>query len=231
MTAHAYVRESHRSSGVSTERQVAEIRAYCLRLGLGEPVFHVEQRSAVKHRPVWSSLEALVASGEVTCLVAYESSRLFRRARAWLTFLEDVVDRTGARLRFVYDDLDVTTADGRTMLGIKAMLDEAEQRRTSARNRRQRQRMVTDRRYAGLDVPFGWRLVEGGNLVPEPREQSALELMHALHAQGVGAKSIASALRDCGFRTKRGLDRWDGRTVWRILRSPACLFVYGAGQV
>ncbi|MCC2654370.1 MAG: transposon gamma-delta resolvase [Microvirga sp.] len=53
-------------------------------------------------------------------------------------------------------------------------------------------------RYLGGAVPFGFRLGEQGELVPEPGEQAAIRHACKLKARGASLRAIEAALRERG---------------------------------
>ena len=58
---------------------------------------------------------------------------------------------------------------------------------------------------------------EGKELAPDEEEQAVLKRIVELHQQGAGVRSIAAALTQAGYRTKRGTTTWHPTTVARIL--------------
>jgi DNA invertase Pin-like site-specific DNA recombinase len=63
--------------------------------------------------------------------------------------------------------------------------------------------------------PFGFR-AEGGELVPEPREQEAIRLAVELRSQGHSLREVGLALSDAGHTSKRG-GSWHPTTVARLI--------------
>ena len=63
--------------------------------------------------------------------------------------------------------------------------------------------------------PFGYRR-EGEDLLPDPQELKALELMRRLRGEGWSYRAIAKELRRRRVPTKAG-GRWEAMTVKKIL--------------
>lgn len=80
--------------------------------------------------------------------------------------------------------------------------------------------------HAEGPTPYGWRGEKrsasnpAGALVPVPAEQTALQRMKALAAQGKSTREIAAVLTAEGHPTKRG-GSWSSPTVSRILQRTA----------
>ena len=79
-----------------------------------------------------------------------------------------------------------------------------------------RRRKAEQGRYAFGSPPLGYR-AEGKELAPDEEEQAVLRRIVELRQQGVSVRSIAAALTEAGYRTKRGTTTWHPTTVARIL--------------
>ena len=67
-------------------------------------------------------------------------------------------------------------------------------------------------------IPYGYDLAgDGENLVPNPTEQSGLQLIQRLQAKGLGRRRIAAQLTRGGIPTKTG-STWSPQAVAGILR-------------
>ena len=69
--------------------------------------------------------------------------------------------------------------------------------------------------YAHGAPPLGFR-AEGGELVPDPDEQAAVQRIVELRAEGESLRQIAAALTAEGFTPKRG-GAWHPQQVARVL--------------
>ena len=85
-----------------------------------------------------------------------------------------------------------------------------------------RLRLITGRKlkaqrggYAAGSPAYGFR-AEGGELVSNPDEAPALELIRQLHAAGRSLREIAATLTDEGYRPKRS-ERWHPETLRQIV--------------
>ena len=70
--------------------------------------------------------------------------------------------------------------------------------------------------YAGYGSPaFGQKSLNG-ELVPDPEEQQAIELIRCHHKSGKSLQQIADWLNQRGYKTKRG-QQWKRISVKRVL--------------
>jgi DNA invertase Pin-like site-specific DNA recombinase len=69
--------------------------------------------------------------------------------------------------------------------------------------------------YAEGGPPYGYR-AEGGELVPEPKEQAALKLMRRWRKEGKSLRAIATALMEHGYQPARG-NQWHPQVIKQIL--------------
>jgi putative DNA-invertase from lambdoid prophage Rac len=62
-------------------------------------------------------------------------------------------------------------------------------------------------RFLGGSVPFGYRLNENGELVPEEREQEAILEARMMKARGASLRAISVYLREKGTRSRTSRSR------------------------
>src|SRR3954454_24039305 len=132
MRAVAYIRVSttdQATDGVSLDAQRARIGAWCLSNGaeLAEGDIHVDAGISGKradNRPsLVAALEGVCRSGGV--LVVYSLSRLARSTKDTIAIAERL-DRAGADLASLSEKIDTTTAAGKMLFRLMAVLAEFE---------------------------------------------------------------------------------------------------------
>jgi len=69
----------------------------------------------------------------------------------------------------------------------------------------------------GGDIPFGYRLLEGGRLTVDPEEQKVLELIRKLRESGESYRKIGSELQRRGVLTRRGKRVWNPQVIKNVL--------------
>lgn len=73
----------------------------------------------------------------------------------------------------------------------------------------------------GGTVPFGFNVLEGGRLVPNPDEQDTLVLVRRLREEGRSLRAIATELEARGIRTKTGGSTWAPKVLVGLLERVA----------
>lgn len=229
MTYLPYLRVStdrQAENGLGLAQQEKSIRAF-LRQQRVRPVRFFEDRGvsgAVEDRPALGELLAALGKGDIVVV-----ARLDRLARDLLTqeFLlrdirqrgADLISCSPAETDYLADDPhDPTRKLIRQVLGAVSEFE-----RALIRLRLQRGRAVKAERggFAYGSPPYGFR-AEGGELVAIPGEQHAVRFAVGLRREGHSLRSIADALSEAGFPSKRGKS-WHPATVARLLsRAEAC---------
>jgi len=69
----------------------------------------------------------------------------------------------------------------------------------------------------GGDVPFGYRLLEGGRLAVDPDEQEVLSLIRQRRENGESYRKIGAELQRRGVLTRRGKRVWNPQVVKNVL--------------
>ena len=216
-----YVRvstERQASEGVSLEAQEARLRAWATANGLTLAAVHVDAGLSGGRADNRPGLQAALAEA---CrlrapLVTYSLSRLARSTKDALSIAERL-DRAGADLVSLSESIDTTSAAGKMVFRMLAVLAEFEkdlvsERTTSALAFKRRQ----GERISGK-IPYGYRL-EAGQLVAVEEEQAAIRLMLKLRADGLSLRKIAEEIERREIRRQNGARVWPSNVVLMILR-------------
>jgi DNA invertase Pin-like site-specific DNA recombinase len=156
-------------------------------------------------------------------LVVYSLSRLARSTEDTID-IGKRLDRAGADLVSLSEKIDTTSAAGKMVFRMLAVLAEFERdlvaERTSAAL--QHKRRIGERVGS---VPYGFNLAaDGVRLIPDAREQEGIARIHALRCEGRTYRAIAAALEREGFAPKTG-GQWFAKVVRAIAlrdRPAAC---------
>lgn len=219
-----YVRVSttgQAEDGVSLDAQRARIAAWCLAndIELAE-VFEDAGLSGKRadNRPgLVAALDAVCRSGGV--LVVYSLSRMARSVKDTITITERI-DKSGADLVSLTEKIDTTSAAGRMVFRMLAVMAEFERDLVSERTKSAMNHKRSKGQRLG-QIPYGFRLVEDGvNLVEDDLEQKTMGLIRQLHAEGLSGRKIVAELNAMGIKTK-GNGQWHETTVRRILNQAA----------
>lgn len=143
---------------------------------------------------------------EATCaekavLVVYSLSRLSRSTRDTL-MVADKLDKTGADLVSLSERIDTTTAAGKMVFRMLAVLNEFERDQVSERT----STVLQHKKAKGevySPIPYGFKR-DGNKLVASEREQKVLEEILIMKGQGMSLRAIASRLNEKRFPAKRG---------------------------
>lgn len=220
MKAVGYVRVSTSAQveeGISIETQEAKIRAWAELNDVDEIQIYRDEGISGKrtdNRPALQ--EALVNVQTGDALVCYSLSRLSRSTKDTI-ILADKLDKAGADLVSLSEKIDTTTAAGKMVFRMLAVLSEFERDQVSERTKAALQYKKSNGEKTGGDVPFGYRL-RGKKLIPNKREQKAVSLILNLRANGVSLRGICTELEKAGFRRRRGSKKWHPQIVSGIIR-------------
>ena len=207
--------------GVSLDAQKGRIAAWAEAGGYTVNPGDVHEDAGISgkradNRPgLVAALDAVCAHGGV--LVVYSLSRLARSVRDTLAIAERL-ERAGADLVSLSERIDTTSAAGKMVFRMLAVLAEFERDLIAERTRA----ALAFKRSRGEcigQVPYGLRLAEDGRtLAADDEEIQTLSLMRRLRSGGMSPRAIAGELSRLGVPTKNGGPRWAHTTVARILR-------------
>lgn len=137
-------------------------------------------------------------------LVVYSLSRLARSTRDAITISERL-DRAGADLVSLSEKIDTTTAAGKMVFRMLAVLAEFERDQTSERTTAAMQHKKARREYTGGEAPYGWRVAaDGVALEADEAEQRVLRAATKLRAGGSSLRQIGCHLTAGGMRQRNG---------------------------
>ncbi len=160
------------------------------------------------------------ACGGKAALVVYSLSRLARSTRDAIAISERL-DRAGADLVSLSERIDTTSAAGKMVFRMLAVLAEFERDLVSERTVAVMGHLRDQNRRISRYLPFGFDLgADGQTLVPNAAEQEAIGHMRQLKKEGMSLRGIAAALQGMGVRGKRG-GKWTAQAVKLVLERSA----------
>jgi len=220
-----YVRvstEGQAVHGVSMEAQEAKIRAWAIANDHELVSVHVDEGISggkVSNRPALQ--EAINdACRHHAALIVYSLSRLARSTKDALEISERL-RKSKADLVSLSERIDTTSAAGKMVFRMLAVLAEFERDLVSERTTMALRHLKSQHRRISHNIPFGWELTgDGRHLVENEREQGVIALIHTLREQGLSLRAIATELNRRGIRTKKG-KAFSHITVYRILKEAA----------
>lgn len=205
----AYVRVSTAGQvedGVSLDAQRAKIAAWCDVMGYElVSTFADEGISGhtVKNRPaLHQALDAVCACGGV--LVVYALSRLARNTRETLE-LGERLSKASADLVSLSEKIDTTSAAGKMIFRMLAVMAEFERDQVSERTTMALSYKKAQGEKLGGRVPYGKALAADGiHLDDCQAEQEVMALARAYRAEGLSSRKIAERLADHGMYSRAG---------------------------
>jgi len=218
MKAIGYIRVSthdQAEDGVSLAAQEAKVRAWADLNGADVVIYRDEGISGKRsdNRPGLQA--ALDAVGKGDALVCYSLSRLSRSTRDALA-IADILTKKEADLVSLSEKIDTTTAAGKMVFRMLAVLSEFERDQVSERTRFALAHKRKNGEKTGGDVPFGYRM-EAEHLVEDAAEQKAVRLILDLRRKGYALRAICRELEAEGHRTKTGKLSWHPQVVKAII--------------
>lgn len=213
-----YVRvstEEQAREGISLEAQREKIEAWAQ--VMGAELLSIEEDAGVSGKHI-RDREGLQRALELTykekaVLVVYSLSRLSRSTRDTLSVAEKL-DKAGADLVSLSERIDTTTAAGKMVFRMLAVLNEFERDQVSERTS-----AILQHKKAKLEAysptPYGYKR-HGNRLVEYPAEQKVVLMIQKLREEGFSLRKIAGRLNKAGIPSKKG-GRWYASSVRYIL--------------
>jgi len=226
MVAIGYVRVStggQAEDGVSLDAQREKIEAWARLHDEDDLVVYEDagiSGSSMDQRP--GLQEALrEACRRKGVLVVYSLSRLARSTKDTLA-ISDALAKAKAELVSLSERIDTTSASGKMVFRMLAVLAEFERDQVAERTRMAMgQLRASGRRYSRFP-PYGWDLDEAaGALKPNRNEQAVIVRMVELRRGGLSFRQVADHLTADGVPTKAGLASWSPKSVWASVRRAA----------
>lgn len=205
--------------GVSLDAQQARIEAWSLANGYVLSTVHVDAGLSGGRADNRPALQAALtqACQEKAVLVVYSLSRLARSTTDAIAISERLA-KHGADLASLSERIDTTSASGKMVFRMLAVLAEFERDQISERTKTALAHLRHQGKRISGRIPFGHNLaINGVDLVPNPTEQQAIHLMQALRIDGWSLREIAAALTEKGIPTKTRT-AWSPEAIRGILR-------------
>jgi DNA invertase Pin-like site-specific DNA recombinase len=225
MKVYGYARVSttgQAEDGVSLDAQTAKVKAWCevndCEFGGVEVDAGISGKRA-DNRPALQTVLDKVCR-EKGVLVVYSLSRLARSTKDTILIAERL-EKAGANLVSLSERIDTTSASGKMVFRMLAVLAEFERDLVSERTKGALAHKKAKSERVG-QVPFGYSLADDGvTLVPDAREQEVIGIIRQLKSDGYTLREIATELERQGIKTKEGATTWQPTTISRILKRAA----------
>ena len=223
MQAIGYVRVStaeQATDGVSLEAQRTRIQAWCNANGYRLATVHTDAGISGKradNRPALQRALAAACDRRGSALIVYSLSRLARSTKDAIAIAERL-DKAGADLVSLSERIDTTTAAGKMVFRMLAVLAEFERDLVSERTTAAMAVLRANGQRVSGRIPYGFDLADdGATLLENPEEQRIILDIRSLRAEGATLKRIAETLRERGVQTKNGRPYWQAQSIRRII--------------
>ena len=205
--------------GISLEAQRAKILAWCdyNEYELSE-IFSDEGISGKKASNRPGLQQALNSIGKGDVLVFYSLSRLARSTKDAIA-ISELLQKQDAHFVSLSEDINTTSAAGKMIFRMLAVLAEFERDLVSERTCFALRHKRDNGFKTGGDIPYGFDSIQG-KLFENHQEQEVIRRILALRAKGYSMRKIASTLNEDGILTKRG-KQWQATQVQGILKRAA----------
>ncbi|MGH2966218.1 MAG: recombinase family protein [Solirubrobacterales bacterium] len=226
-----YVRISRDREGteIGVERQEADCRVLAEARGWQVvEVFSDNDVSATNRRKVRHGYRAMVGAveaGRLDAVVAYSSSRFYRRVRELDELIELLNDRQVEVATVVSGRIDLSTADGRMTARMLAVIDQGEAERIGERSSRAKADLKKQGRWlGGGGLAYGYDRVknDSGRVVEHRIEPIAAGVLREVATRALAGESLnklSKELNARGVTTPRG-GRWQPSRLRQLITSP-----------
>lgn len=214
--------ELQAQEGVSLEAQQAKIRTWCELNGYTLISLHVDaglSGGRSDNRPGLQQALADVCT-QKGALIVYSLSRLARSTKDAIAISERLA-KHGADLVSLSERIDTTSASGKMIFRMLAVLAEFERDQISERTKAAMAHLRRQGRRVSRHIPYGFTLSDDGStLTPHPAEQHGLARIRALRLEGLSLRQIAAALTRSKIPTKTGRS-WTAKVIHSLLHREA----------
>ncbi len=225
MKAVAYIRVSTQGQaqdGVSLDAQRSKIEAWCVANDYELIAVHVDAGLSGGRADNRPSLQAALADAckQRAAVVVYSLSRLARSTKDAIVISERLA-KGGADLVSLSEKIDTTSATGKMVFRLLAVLAEFERDQIAERTKSALVHLKSQRKRISGRIPFGYDLADDHEtLIVNEREREAIRLMQALKAEGWSLRRIGAELTKRRIGTKTGTS-WSAQAIKGILQREA----------
>jgi len=155
---------------------------------------------SMSNRPGLQEVLTKVRRGNA--VVVYSLSRLARSTKDTIQIAEDMA-RRGVDLVSLTESLDTTSAAGKMLFRLLAVLGEFERDLISERTSLSLRHLQRQGFYTGGHPPFGWAR-QDDKLIPIPFEQAAVHSAVQMRGEGMSLRAISQELARRGVLNRLG---------------------------
>jgi site-specific DNA recombinase len=217
------------NTGFSLDAQAAKLADFCDRRGYTPAGDYCDDGYSAKtlQRPAIQRLLREATAGDI--IVVYKLDRLTRSAKD-LEYLLELSEKREIYVQSATEDIETATPAGRLFVRMLVQFAQFERETIAERSSMGRKQQARSGRFSGSVAPFGYRLVDSGEvkrgrvmkrLERDPLTSHVVPMIFERYLGGYGARSIAVWLNDeLNVRTVED-KRFSAVAVSFILRNPS----------
>lgn len=203
--------------GVSLEAQRAKIEAWCVINDYELTNVYCDSGISGTKSDRPELLAALEHTTKDTALICYSLSRLTRSTKDMLQLSEEL-NRKGANLVSLTEKIDTTTAAGKMLFRMLAVLNEFERDQIAERTKSALSHKKANQE-AYNHTPFGYQR-KGDKFIKDVGESKAIALIQRKREQGASIRDIVEELNSKGIKPKKA-NKWNPSSVYYLLKRAA----------
>jgi site-specific DNA recombinase len=203
--------------GVSLEAQKVKIEAWCIASDYELTNVYCDSGISGTRSDRPELLAALEHTTKDTALVCYSLSRLSRSTKDMLQLSEELNSK-GANLVSLTEKIDTTTAAGKMLFRMLAVLNEFERDQIAERTKSALGHKKASGEVYG-HTPFGYQR-NGNKLVKDVGESKVIALIQRKRKQGCSIRAIVRELNGQGIKPKIA-EKWNPSSVHYLLKRAA----------
>ena len=203
--------------GVSLEAQRTRIEAWCVANDYELTNVYCDSGISGTKSDRPELLAALEQTTKDTALICYSLSRLTRSTKDMLQLSEEL-NRKGANLVSLTEKIDTTTAAGKMLFRMLAVLNEFERDQIAERTKTALSHKKANQE-AYNHTPFGYQR-KGDKFVKDVGESKAIALIQRKREQGASIRDIVEELNSKGIKPKKA-NKWNPSSVYYLLKRAA----------
>ncbi|MBN1389175.1 MAG: recombinase family protein [Candidatus Thermoplasmatota archaeon] len=211
--------EDQAKEGYSLSAQEERLKAYCLAKEWNVANTYIDDGYSGRSddRPAYRRMMADMDSWDI--LVVMKMDRIHRNSKNFTTMMENLNDN-GKEFTSMQESFDTTTAMGRFVMDIIQRIAQLESEQIGERvyiGMLQKAKEGTG--WLGFNIPYGFE-IENDRIVQVPGEAAVIRLMYEKYIAGSSLSEICDHLMNNNILTKKGLRKWEKKTISRILSNP-----------
>lgn len=212
--------EKQADSGLSLEYQESKIRAYCdlEELDLVEIVRDEGASAKSFKREGMQKVISMIKTKAIEGIVVLKLDRLTRSVKDLGLFV-DLIKKYDVAFMCVQDKIDTSTPSGVLVLNVLGAVAQFEREAICDRTKAALSVKKANHQKTGGLVPYGFTLgADGSSLIPNLKEQKAINLIKKLREEGKTFQAIADTLNQKGIPCRKS-DTWRKSSIFGILKA------------